>query len=138
MGTIKQQSSGDRNLTLNSSSAEVPAVGRKRRHSEAYKLRILEEADACKRGERGALLRREGLYHSAIIKWRTWRDTMAEKGFTPEQEKKDMRNELARLKRENKCLKLKLERTDAMLDLQKKAFQILDLMPPIDENEGRS
>ena len=63
---------------------------------------------------------------------------MAEKGFTPEQDKKEMRNELARLQRENQRLKLKVVRQDAMLDLQKKAFQILDLMPPIDENEGRS
>lgn len=138
MGTINQQSAGDRNLTQPSSSAEVPAVGRKRRHSEAYKLRILEEADACKRGELGALLRREGLYHSTIIKWRTWRDTMADKGFTPEQDKKAMRNELAKLQRENKRLKLKVERQDAMLGLQKKAFQILDLMPPGDENGGKS
>jgi len=135
MGTIKQLSSGDRNLTQPSSAAEVPAVGRKRRHSEAYKLRILEEADACKRGELGALLRREGLYHSSIIKWRTWRDTMADKGFTPEKDKKAMRNELAKLQRENKRLKLKIERQDAMLDLQKKAFQILDLMP-LDETSG--
>jgi len=103
MGTIKQQSSGDRNLTVNSSSAEVPAVGRKRRHSEAYKLRILEEAAACKRGELGALLRREGLYHSTIIKWRTWRDTMADKGFTPEHDKKAMRNDLTRLDRCSPC-----------------------------------
>ena len=55
METIVQHSAGDRNLTQPTSSAEVPAVGRKRRHSEAYKLRILEEADACKRGELGAL-----------------------------------------------------------------------------------
>ena len=135
MGTINQERAGDRDPTQPSQTAEVPAVGRKRRHSEAYKLRILQEADACKRGELGALLRREGLYHSTIIKWRTWRDTMADKGFTPEQEKKDMRNKLARLERENKRLKLKLERTDALLDLQKKAFQILDLMPP-DENSA--
>ena len=45
---------------------------------------------------------------------------MADKGFTPEQQKKDLRNELARLKRENQRLKLKVERQDAMLDLQKK------------------
>jgi len=138
MGTIKQLSPGDRSLNQPSQSAEVPAVGRKRRHSEAYKLRILEEADACKRGELGAILRREGLYHSTIIKWRTWRDTMADKGFTPEKDKKAMRNELARLQRENKHLKLQLERRDAMLDLQKKAFQILDLMPPDSENGGKS
>lgn len=138
MGTINQQRAGDRDLTQSGSSAEVPAVGRKRRHTEAYKLRILEEADACKRGELGALLRREGLYHSTIIKWRTWRDTMADKGFTPEQDKKAMRNELAKLQRENKRLKLKVERQDAMLDLQKKAFQILDLMPPENESGGKS
>jgi len=137
MGTINQQRAGDRDPTQSGQAAEVPAVGRKRRHSEAYKLRILQEADACKRGELGALLRREGLYHSTIIKWRTWRDTMADKGFTPEQEKKDMRNELARLKRENKRLTLKLERTDALLELQKKAFQILDLMPLDEERAGK-
>ncbi len=34
---------------------------------------------------------------------------MADKGFTPEKDKKAMRNELARLQRENKRLKLKLE-----------------------------
>ncbi len=123
MGTINQQRAGDRDPTQPSQAAEVPPVGRKRRHSEAYKLRILQEADACKRGELGALLRREGLYHSTIIKWKAWRDTMADKGFTPEQEKKDMRNELARLKRENKRLMLKVERTDALLELQKKPFR---------------
>ena len=138
MGTIKQLSAGDRDLTPPRPSAEVPAVGRKRRHSEAYKLHILEEADAYKRSELGALLRREGLYHSTIIKWRTWRDTMADKGFTPEKDKKAVLNELARLQRENKRLKLHLERRDAMLDLQKKAFQILDLMPPDEPSGGKS
>lgn len=138
MEQVKQDAPGAMGPGAANRSAEVPTVGRKRRHSEAYKLRILEEADACKRGELGALLRREGLYHSTIIKWRTWRDTMADKGFTPEQDKKAMRNELAKLQRENKRLKLKIERQDAMLDLQKKAFQILDLMPPGDEKGGKS
>lgn len=63
---------------------------------------------------------------------------MTDKGFTPEKDKKEMRNELARLQRENKRLKLKVERQDAMLELQKKAFQILDLMPPGDENGEKS
>ena len=63
---------------------------------------------------------------------------MAVNGFTPEEDKKAMRNELARLKRENKRLKLKLERQDAMLDLQKKAFQLLDLPLPDGKNGGES
>ena len=36
----------------------------------AYKLRILAEADACKRGELGRLLRREKLYNSQLQEWR--------------------------------------------------------------------
>lgn len=138
MEQVKQEASGAMAPDAAERTVEVPAVGRKRRYSEAYKLRILEEADQCQRGELGALLRREGLYHSSIIKWRAWRDTMADKGFTPEEDKKAMRNELARLKRENKRLKLKLERQDAMLDLQKKAFQLLDLPLPDGKNGGES
>lgn len=118
-------------------SNEVTVVDGKRRYSEEYKLRILEEADQCKHGELGALLRREGLYHSAISKWKTWRDTMAAKGFTPEQDKKDLRNELARLERENKRLKLKLERADAMLGLQKKKpFRSWTCCPRTTRTEG--
>ncbi len=40
-----------------------------------YKLRMVAEYDrATEPGERGALLRREGLYHSHIIEWRKARD----------------------------------------------------------------
>ena len=51
---------------------EVPEKPVRRRFSAAYKLRILEEADACREnsGELGALLRREGLYSSHLTVWR--------------------------------------------------------------------
>ncbi len=35
-----------------------------------YKVRILNEAAQCRRGEIGALLRREGLYSSQLNAWR--------------------------------------------------------------------
>src|SRR5689334_10624064 len=39
----------------------------RRRYSKAEKLRILRLADACtERGQLGALLRREGIYHSTL------------------------------------------------------------------------
>ena len=42
---------------------EVPATVQRRRFSAEYRLRILKQADACKKpGEVGGLLRREGLY----------------------------------------------------------------------------
>ena len=50
---------------------EVPAKVQRRRFPAAYRLRILRQADACKKpGEVGALLRREGLYSSLLTNWR--------------------------------------------------------------------
>jgi len=48
---------------------------RRRTFKAAYKLTILQEADACEKpGEVGALLRREGLYSSHLASWRKQRD----------------------------------------------------------------
>ena len=53
---------------------EVPAKVQRRRFSAEYRLRVLKQADACKKpGEVGALLRREGLYSSHLITWRQQR-----------------------------------------------------------------
>ncbi len=42
----------------------------RRRFSTSEKLRILDETDACARGELGALLRREKRYSSQLQQWR--------------------------------------------------------------------
>lgn len=48
---------------------------RRRRFTAEYKLRIVQEAEACTQsGEIGALLRREGLYSSLLSEWRKQRD----------------------------------------------------------------
>src|SRR3989304_7701741 len=53
---------------------EVGGKATRRRFSAEYKLKILQEADACREpGEIGALLRREGLYFSNITTWRAQR-----------------------------------------------------------------
>ena len=52
---------------------------KRRTFTAAYKLRILEEYDAAPAGEKGALLRREGLYESSISLWRRQRDELADK-----------------------------------------------------------
>ena len=50
---------------------EVLAKPKRRRFSAEYRLGMLKQADACKTaGERGALLRREGLYASHLVTWR--------------------------------------------------------------------
>jgi transposase len=57
------------------SDPEVVPQAKRRRFSAKYKLRILEEAEACREpGEIGALLRREGLYSSYLTAWRRQRE----------------------------------------------------------------
>src|SRR5258708_945393 len=63
---------------------EVEAKPRRRFFSAAEKLAILIEADACPRGELGALLRREGLYSSLLSDWRRLRDKGQLSGLTPQ------------------------------------------------------
>ncbi len=49
----------------------MPHHGGRRRFTAEYKLRILQEIEACEGpGEVGELLRREGLYSSHIAAWR--------------------------------------------------------------------
>src|SRR4051812_15016226 len=53
---------------------EVPERARRRTFTAKYKLEILAAYDAAADGEKGALLRREGLYSSHIVAWRRARD----------------------------------------------------------------
>jgi len=53
-----------------------------RRFSPEYKLAILAEYDRLTEpGDKGALLRREGLYTSHIVEWRRARDAGAPSGL---------------------------------------------------------
>jgi transposase-like protein len=114
------------------SSFEVVGVAGRRRFTAEYKRRILDEVGRAGRGEIGLILRREGLYSSQLSQWRDWRNGMTSKkkdsGLTNE-----LKTEVQRLEKENARLKLKLRKAEAMLDLQKKAAEILSYD---DESEG--
>ncbi len=97
---------------------EVVPVAKRRQHSAKYKLRVLAEIESSP-GKTGIILRREGLYSSYLSKWREWRDGMSTEK-KPTSANKQMHNEMAKLKRENARLKLKLQKADAIIDLQKK------------------
>jgi transposase-like protein len=114
---------------------EVIPVAKRRRFTTEYKLSVLEEADQCtESGQIGLLLRREGLYSNSLYNWRKWRDKLNQKKDKSESSIKEIRNENARLKRENARLHLKLKKADALLNLQKKASEILQ-MADLDESE---
>ena len=50
-----------------------------RRYSAKYKAQILDEYEQLDKADKGALLRREGLYTSLISEWRKQRDRGAPK-----------------------------------------------------------
>ena len=96
---------------------EVVPVAKRRRHGANYKLNIWAESDANP-GKTGLILRREGLYSSYLTKWRQWRDEVSMQK-KPTSENKQMHNEMAKLKRENARLNLKLQQAEGIIDLQK-------------------
>ena len=120
---------------------EVAERAKRRRFTAEYKLRILGEADACKRdGDLGALLRREGLYSSHLATWRRQRDEITKAGLKarkrgPKGKVVDPR--VKQLKRENARLKRRLERVELMLTIQKKASEMLGIpLNPLDKDEN--
>jgi len=121
---------------------EVTERAKRRRFTAEYKLRILRKADACKgAGDVGALLRREGLYSSQLAAWRRRRDELAKAGLKarkrgPKGKVVDPR--VKQLERENARLQRRLERVELMLDIQKKASEMLGIPlnhPDRDEND---
>ena len=106
---------------------EVVAMATKRQFSQAYKLRILEEADGCtESGEVGALLRREGLYSSHLTRWRKWRKRL-KKERTSTTETLSPESQLLALQLENQELRARLERAEMIIDVQKKLSKLLGL-----------
>lgn len=57
---------------------------KRRTFTAAYKAAVLAEYDAADHGERGAILRREGLYSSHITEWRRAARAGASAGLGPQ------------------------------------------------------
>jgi hypothetical protein len=104
------------------SDPQVKATSRPRRKfTNAYKLQFLTAYDACSNvSERGALLRREGLYRACISEWRSQLG-MSDDG-------KSLPSKLRRTEhmvREIDQLKKKLAQAQAVIELQKKVSELL-------------
>jgi transposase-like protein len=86
----------------------VPERARRRSFTAKYKPEILAAYDAAEPGEKGAILRREGLYSSHIVDWRRARDAGALAGLArprgrPAPDPRDI--QIARLRKEKARLK---------------------------------
>lgn len=120
---------------------EVVAKAKRRTFTAKYKREIVRQADACREpGQIGALLRREGLYSSHLTTWRREIEqrevaALAPKKRGPQPMPVDPREqELVALRRENTALKLRAERAELLVEIQKKVSMILGVeLPKLDE-----
>jgi hypothetical protein len=64
------EDSGRMETAVSRPDPEVPARARRRTFTAQYKVDIVAEYDAAPEGQKGAVLRREGLCSSHIIEWR--------------------------------------------------------------------
>ena len=135
---------GRRPTTVSAPAAASPELSlppRRRTFSAKEKLRILAELDSAAGipGAIGAILRREGLYSSAITDWRRQREAGAYEGLSPVKRgpkavpAHPLLAEHAQLQRDYKRLEQRLERAEAVIDIQKKVSLLLGL--PIESDE---
>ena len=121
------------------SSPELCDRARRRTFTVAYKLGILRQVEEAGPGGIGAILRREGLYSSLLTDWRRQRDAgacealKAVKRGPKVAEPNPLAAEHARLQRDCKSLTLRLQRAEAIIDIQKKVALLLGLSMPGDE-----
>lgn len=103
----------------------APRTKGRRRFSAAEKLRILKAAAACARGELGALLRREGIYHSQLQDWRAQQAASGVEGLRPQRPgpvpKRDAKDrQIEALNNQVKKLERELAIVNGLVELQKK------------------
>ena len=112
---------------------EVLEKAKRRRFTSEFKLRIVAEAEACKEpGSIAALLRREGLYSSHLTEWRrACREgslgALSKRRGPKEKNRSAATQELERLRKETARLKRRLQQAETILEIQKKASEILGI-----------
>ena len=109
---------------------EVPERARApRRYPAKYKARILVEYEGLSKGDKGALLRREGLYSSLIAEWRKQRDrggfeALAKPSGRPRADARD--REIVRLRKDKERLESQLDKAQQVIEIQGKLSALLE------------
>jgi transposase len=109
----------------------------------AYKLATVAEYENAPNGEKGAILRREGLYSSHIVEWTRARDAgvlsgnPAESASPVKRAKKSAELiELEKLRRRNEKLESDLAKTRLALGIMGKAHALLEQLSESTDNDG--
>jgi transposase-like protein len=119
----------------------VPERARRRTFTAKYKQQMLEAYDAAPAGEKGAVLRREGLYSSHIVEWRRARDVGALAGLTqprgrPKRDRQQDR--ITHLEADKRRLEQELAKANFVVDVQAKLHALLETISEGADTEPRS
>jgi transposase len=118
----------------------LPERPRRRTFTAEYKLAIVEAYDACVGdGDKGALLRREGLYSSHIVEWRRARDAAGRSGLNrPRGAKKSPdAAALAKANRKIERLESDLAKHKLALEIAGKARALLEMLAESAQDEPK-
>lgn len=112
---------------------QAPRTKGRRQFSATEKQRLVRAADACAHGELGALLRKEGIYHSQLMDWRRQLAKSGSAGLdrkktgpVPKYDAKD--REIMALNSKVKKLERELGIVNGLVELQKKAQALIAAM----------
>ena len=120
--------------TRNVPETEVVIKAKRRKYTAAYKRQIVEAASKMTPEERGALVRREGLYASHLTQWRAElgrTDTIQDKTRGPKANLE--RQQIKRLEREKARLEARLKQAELIIGAQKKLAEIFGTILPTEE-----
>jgi transposase-like protein len=114
---------------------------KRRRFSASDKRRILAAVDqASEPGEIGRILRREGIYHSLLSKWRQQRAEGIELGLSEKARGvkgpsvKMLQEENRKLQRQKTRIEEELRRARIIIEFQKKAAALFESTTEIEES----
>ena len=117
------------------------AKAKRRKFSASEKRRILAAVDqASEPGEIGRILRREGIYHSQLGKWRQQRAAGIELGLAEKTRGakgpsvKTLQQENRKLQREDVRLHKELKRAEIIIEFQKKAAALFETTTATEES----
>jgi transposase-like protein len=117
---------------------EVPERARRRTFTAKYKLEVLAAYDAAEPGEKGAILRREGLYSSHIVEWRRARGAGARAALAQPRGRRrpDPRDaQIAALRKEKERLEQELAKARFVMDVQAKLQALLEQLSESEDTE---
>lgn len=112
----------------------------RRRFTPEQKLKIVQEADAAKRGEVAIILRREGIYSSQLADWRAHLKSGGIEGLKAAKPGRKGKDERDRLIEKQQWRIEQLEKqariNQGLIDMQIKAHEILGIaLPRVEDRE---